>query len=107
MLQGELIQCPYCGETIEVLIDESAGEQQYVEDCSVCCRPIEIAVTSTGDSWAVRNLLAMREMMRRHPEGPQGARRIGTKDLSLAVRLGRELGLEVPIAEFFAGRPWT
>ena len=50
---------------------------------------------------------AMREMMRRHPEGPQGARRIGTKDLSLAVRLGRELGLEVPIAEFFAGRPWT
>lgn len=44
MLQGESIECPYCGETIEVLIDESAGEQQYIEDCSVCCRPIEIAV---------------------------------------------------------------
>ena len=45
MLQGESIQCPYCGETIEVLIDESAGEHQYIEDCSVCCRPIEIAVS--------------------------------------------------------------
>ena len=45
MLQGESIQCPYCGETIEVLIDESAGEQQYIEDCPVCCRPIEIAVS--------------------------------------------------------------
>lgn len=45
MLQGEIVQCPYCGETIEVLIDGSAGEQQYIEDCSVCCRPIEIAVS--------------------------------------------------------------
>jgi hypothetical protein len=45
MLRGESIECPYCGETIEVLIDESAGEQQYIEDCSVCCRPIEIAVS--------------------------------------------------------------
>jgi hypothetical protein len=44
MLQGELVQCPYCGETIELLIDASAGEQHYIEDCSVCCRPIEIAV---------------------------------------------------------------
>ena len=45
MLQGEIVQCPYCGETIEVLIDESAGDQQYIEDCSVCCRPIGISVS--------------------------------------------------------------
>lgn len=31
------IECPYCGETISVLIDTSAGEQDYYEDCSVCC----------------------------------------------------------------------
>ncbi len=35
-----LIDCPYCGETITVLIDDSAGEQEYFEDCSVCCHPI-------------------------------------------------------------------
>src|SRR5262245_8727253 len=68
---------------------------------------LEIAATSTGDSWAVRNFVAMQEMMRRHPEGPPGARRIGLKDLALAVELGRELGLEVPIAEFLASRPWA
>lgn len=33
--------CPYCGEPIELLVDSSAGTQRYVEDCSVCCRPIE------------------------------------------------------------------
>lgn len=34
------IGCPYCGEIIDVLIDNSAGDQEYYEDCSVCCRPI-------------------------------------------------------------------
>lgn len=50
MQRDESIECPYCGETIEVLIDESAGEQQYIEDCSVCCRPIEIAVSVDEES---------------------------------------------------------
>ena len=31
------IACPYCGEMINVLVDGSAGEQEYYEDCSVCC----------------------------------------------------------------------
>jgi len=34
------IDCPYCGESIVVLVDLSAGEQEYFEDCSVCCAPI-------------------------------------------------------------------
>ena len=38
------IACPYCGETITILIDESAGAQHYIEDCQVCCRPIEVHV---------------------------------------------------------------
>ena len=43
--------CPYCGEMIELLIDCSAGSQQYIEDCSVCCRPIEVfvSVSETDD----------------------------------------------------------
>jgi hypothetical protein len=50
MLRGETVQCPYCGEPIEILIDESAGDQQYIEDCAVCCRPIEIAVALDEES---------------------------------------------------------
>jgi hypothetical protein len=39
------IECPYCGETVPVVVDEGGGtSQQYVEDCPVCCRPIELSV---------------------------------------------------------------
>lgn len=44
MLPIEVIECPYCGESIDLIIDDSAGNQQYVEDCFVCCRPINIDV---------------------------------------------------------------
>ncbi len=39
------ISCPYCGESIELLIDDSVSNQDYFEDCSVCCRPIRIQLT--------------------------------------------------------------
>lgn len=35
--------CPYCGEKISMLFDPSAAEQEYIEDCEVCCRPIQIS----------------------------------------------------------------
>jgi hypothetical protein len=38
------IDCPFCGETITVFIDCSVESQTYVEDCSVCCRPIQFSV---------------------------------------------------------------
>ena len=37
--------CPYCGEPIRLIIDESIGETSYIEDCEVCCRPIVIKIT--------------------------------------------------------------
>lgn len=43
------IQCPYCGEQIEVMVDCSVSRQQYIEDCSVCCRPIVISVVASVD----------------------------------------------------------
>ena len=45
------LSCPYCGESISVLVDDSLPEQNYVEDCQVCCRPIvlDIAVDVDGD----------------------------------------------------------
>ena len=44
-LQEHSIQCPYCGEVIEVLVDSSQEEHNYIEDCSVCCQPINIYVS--------------------------------------------------------------
>ncbi len=47
------IDCPYCGESIEVVVDGSVAQQEYIEDCSVCCRPIELSVTVANDEISV------------------------------------------------------
>jgi len=44
-LQTLPLQCPYCGETIEVLVDCSVGDQEYIEDCQVCCEPMVVTVS--------------------------------------------------------------
>jgi hypothetical protein len=44
MLDPHSIECPYCGESIEILIDASEASQHYIEDCQVCCRPISVHV---------------------------------------------------------------
>lgn len=38
------VQCPYCWESFSLLIDGSIECQEYVEDCEVCCRPIDFVV---------------------------------------------------------------
>jgi len=35
--------CPYCGESISMLIDLNFNNQKYIEDCEICCRPIELS----------------------------------------------------------------
>ncbi|WP_203257742.1 CPXCG motif-containing cysteine-rich protein [Hyunsoonleella ulvae] len=37
--------CPYCWEEISMLLDDSVMQQEYIEDCEVCCNPIQIKVT--------------------------------------------------------------
>ncbi len=37
-------ECPYCGASITMLLDLSEPDQSYVEDCEVCCNPIEVRV---------------------------------------------------------------
>lgn len=44
MQEVHAIECPYCGESIQVLTDASGGDADYIEDCSVCCRPIAIGL---------------------------------------------------------------
>ena len=43
-LEETPVHCPYCGEAFVILLDGSAGEQEYFEDCPVCCRPISVIV---------------------------------------------------------------
>ena len=52
LLGGYPVDCPYCGEEIELLIDASAGDQDYIEDCQVCCKPINVSIRfdSEGDA---------------------------------------------------------
>lgn len=49
MLTPHTIDCPYCGESIGILIDASVPSQQYIEDCQVCCRPITLSVEVDDD----------------------------------------------------------
>ncbi|WP_165731220.1 CPXCG motif-containing cysteine-rich protein [Polaribacter sp. 20A6] len=35
-------QCPHCWEEISMILDQSVYQQTYIEDCEVCCNPIEI-----------------------------------------------------------------
>ncbi|MDO7575536.1 MAG: CPXCG motif-containing cysteine-rich protein [Flavobacteriaceae bacterium] len=41
-MEEHFFQCPYCWEEISMLLEPSNQEQQYIEDCEVCCRPIQI-----------------------------------------------------------------
>lgn len=40
------IECPYCGETVEIVVDKAGGAtQDYVQDCEVCCQPWAVHVS--------------------------------------------------------------
>jgi hypothetical protein len=53
-LEEHTITCPYCWETIGLLLDLSVAEQAYIEDCSVCCHPIQVHYMA--DNGALINL---------------------------------------------------
>ena len=52
-LTEEAISCPYCGEIVTILVDDSLPEQEYVEDCQVCCRPMVLRVSVDVDGDAI------------------------------------------------------
>lgn len=49
MLDTIPVRCPYCGSGFTASVDASAGAQRYVEDCPVCCRPIEVSLRVGDD----------------------------------------------------------
>ena len=48
-LQEQTVTCPYCWESISVLLDPGDSGGSYVEDCQVCCRPINIKVSQSNN----------------------------------------------------------
>ncbi|WP_369997648.1 CPXCG motif-containing cysteine-rich protein [Winogradskyella sp.] len=47
-MKEHFFQCPYCWEQISMLIDTSQQHQNYIEDCEICCNPIQLSVTVTN-----------------------------------------------------------
>jgi len=43
-MEEHFFQCPFCWESISVLLDPSVSRQKYIEDCEICCNPLEIEV---------------------------------------------------------------
>ena len=42
------IRCPFCAESMTVLVDASAGSQSYIEDCQICCQPMRVSFDADG-----------------------------------------------------------
>jgi Cysteine-rich CPXCG len=53
-LQLRAVQCPYCGEAFETVVDLSSGATSYIEDCAICCRPIEFRLEVADEGTAAR-----------------------------------------------------
>jgi len=55
MLSEVQIDCPYCGERFVSLVDTSIEQQEYVEDCQICCSPIvfEVKIDTISDEITV------------------------------------------------------
>lgn len=36
------VQCPFCGQSLDVAVDTTIASQCFTTDCEVCCRPFEV-----------------------------------------------------------------
>jgi hypothetical protein len=52
LLETVVVSCPYCGEPNELVIDTTVSQQEYVEDCAVCCRPMVVVTEIDADGAA-------------------------------------------------------
>ena len=43
-MEEHFFQCPYCWEDISMLVDYSVSNQNYIEDCEICCNPIQLDI---------------------------------------------------------------
>jgi len=54
------VGCPYCGEEFVALIDLSSGSSSYIEDCEICCRPIQFQL-ECADTGEISNITLRRD----------------------------------------------
>jgi hypothetical protein len=43
-MEEYFFQCPYCWEDVSMLVDYSVSNQNYIEDCEICCNPIQLDI---------------------------------------------------------------
>ncbi|SFS33918.1 CPXCG motif-containing cysteine-rich protein [Lutibacter maritimus] len=43
-MEEHFFQCPYCWEEVSILLDPSVKKNVFIEDCEVCCNPLEFSV---------------------------------------------------------------
>jgi len=48
-VKEKFFDCPYCWQNISMIIEPAEGGQRYIEDCEVCCQPIEISYSVDED----------------------------------------------------------
>lgn len=48
-LEDVIVLCPSCGEPIALTCDCTAGDQDYIEDCPICCRPMHVQIAIDDD----------------------------------------------------------
>ncbi len=41
----EYFDCPYCWENQLKMVDPSVKKQNFIEDCEVCCNPIDFQIS--------------------------------------------------------------
>jgi hypothetical protein len=57
-----VVECPYCGESVEITLDPGSGAaQDYVEDCEVCCQPWQVSVRYDDEGHAAVSILPLAE----------------------------------------------
>lgn len=61
LVESVTAQCPYCWESIEIVVDTSPGDQEYIEDCPVCCHPITFNIRTEPDGRPVVQALGQEE----------------------------------------------
>ncbi len=44
MEETATVECPHCGQSMEMVLDTSIPSQRFVTDCEICCRPFEVTV---------------------------------------------------------------
>ncbi len=58
-MQGEketFFQCPYCFENISMVFELYYGTQEYIEDCEVCCNPIEVSLEIKNEEIVLKSV---------------------------------------------------